>query len=214
MCYSGPMVHTIPSSLQALAPVINHYGYFAVFGLLFLEDFGVPVPGETMLIAASVFAGLGKLNIVVIVLVAIAAAFAGDNLGYVIGKYGGRRLLDRYGKYVLMTPEKIDKATGYFDRNGGRIVILARFVEGLRQLNGILAGASDMLWRTFAFFNLIGATLWVCTWAGVGYYGGDHIVTIEKYGSYLSVAAAVLIAGFFVVRHIVKKRRTDQKTAA
>lgn len=201
------MVHTIPSSLEHVAPLVSEYGYIAVFALLFLEDFGVPVPGETILVAASVFAGLGKLNIFVIIPVAIAAAFIGDNLGYVIGKYGGRTLVDRYGKYVFLTPEKVNKATGYVERKGARIVVVARFIEGLRQLNGILAGTAGMPWHKFALFNLIGATLWVCTWSFVGYYGGDHIETILRYGTVLSILAALAIIIYICVRLVVKRKR-------
>ncbi len=205
------MVSAVPTSLHTIAPLVSQYGYFAVFGLLFLEDFGVPVPGETMLIAAAVFAGLGKLNIFVVALVAIAAAFAGDNLGYVIGRTGGRKLLDRYGKYVLLTEEKVAKATGYFDRYGGVVVMFARFFEGLRQLNGILAGMSGMHWRTFAAFNAAGATLWVATWASVGYFGGDHINTIERYGRYFALAGGLLLLSYMALRIIRRMHSRKQQ---
>lgn len=199
------MAQYIPPSLEHIAPFVSHYGYFGLFALLFLEDFGVPVPGETMLIAAAVFAGLGKLNIVAVVLVAIAAAFIGDNLGYLIGRWLGKEPLHRYGKYVFLTSEKIEKATSFFERFGGRIVIVARFIEGLRQLNGILAGVSGMHWRTFAVFNFIGASLWVCTWAAVGYFGGNHIDTIAHYGSLIALLAAAGVILYFVGK-IVRNR--------
>jgi membrane protein DedA with SNARE-associated domain len=100
----------LPSSIQALAPTINHYGYFAVGGLLLLENLGLPVPGETVLIAAAVFCAFGKLNIIFVITLAILCAIFGDNLGFAVGRYGGHRLIEKWGKYILLTPKRIDKA--------------------------------------------------------------------------------------------------------
>ncbi len=198
----------LPHSLQAIAPIITHYGYFAVFGLLFVEDFGVPAPGETILIAASVFAGLGKLNIFLVIIVAIIAAYAGDNLGYVIGKYGGRRLVKRFGLYVFITPKKLAETEKYFRDKGPRIIIVARFIEGLRQLNGILAGITEMSWRRFTVFNAIGGILWVLAWSMVGYFGGNHIDTIEHYGTLLAAVAGIGIIAYVAVLFI--RRRSSE----
>lgn len=100
---------TLPGFLGSLAPVLNHYGYLAVAGLVVLEDFGVPVPGETVLIAAAVYAGAGRLNVVLVGIIAVAAAVIGDNAGYAgyaIGRFGGRALALRYGRYVFLTSER------------------------------------------------------------------------------------------------------------
>src|ERR671924_78576 len=91
----------LPGVLQSLAPLLNHYGYLAVGALITLEDFGVPVPGETILIAASVYAGAGQLSIVGVGIVGFVAAVVGDNIGYAIGRFGGRTLVLRYGRYVF-----------------------------------------------------------------------------------------------------------------
>jgi membrane protein DedA with SNARE-associated domain len=101
--------------LAHLAPVLDHYGYLAVGGFITLEDFGIPVPGETILIAAAVYAGAGRLNIVAVGLVAVIAAVAGDNIGYAVGFFGGRALVLRFGKYVGLTSARLDKAEGFFD---------------------------------------------------------------------------------------------------
>ncbi|GAA4235876.1 membrane protein DedA with SNARE-associated domain [Streptosporangium album] len=116
-------------------------GYLAVGALLFVEDFGVPTPGETILIAAAVYAGAGQLNIVVVA-VAVAAAVAGDNLGYLIGRTGGRAFIHRWGRYILLPPQRFHRAERFFARHGGKVVTVARFVEGLRQANGIIATSS------------------------------------------------------------------------
>lgn len=129
----------LPGVLAHLAPVLGHYGYLALGGFVLLEDFGIPVPGETILIAAAVYAGTGKLNILLVALIALVAAVVGDNLGYAIGLFGGRQLVLRFGRYVFITDERLDKAQGFFERHGGKVVSVARFIEGLRQANGIVA---------------------------------------------------------------------------
>ena len=177
--------------------MLDHYGYLAVAVLLFLEDFGVPAPGETVLIAAAVYAGAGRLNLVVVVVVGVLAAIAGDNLGYAIGRYGGRRLVERYGRYVGLTPRRVKAAEGFFARHGGKVIVVARFVEGLRQANGIIAGLSGMRWTRFLAFNTLGALLWVGVWTALGDLAGTHIEAIyaalRRYELYLLAALAVLI---------------------
>ena len=111
------------------------------------------MPGETILIAAAIFAGAGRLNIVAVGVVGFVAAVIGDNIGFAIGHFGGRALALRWGKYVFLTEERLDRAEAFFDRHGGKIIVVARFIEGLRQANGIIAGISGMHWRRFLIFN-------------------------------------------------------------
>jgi membrane protein DedA with SNARE-associated domain len=200
----------LPGVLHALEPTLNHYGYLAVFVLLLLEDFGIPVPGETTLILAAVYAGAGRLNIVLVGLLAFLAAVVGDNIGFAIGHFGGRPLLERYGRYIFLTPERIDKATNFFERHGGKIVVIARFVEGLRQANGIVAGITGMHWAKFLAFNALGAALWVATWATLGYVSGSHIDSIystaSRYSTYVAIAVALLIL-VYIARRLVKRAR-------
>jgi membrane protein DedA with SNARE-associated domain len=191
--------------------VITHYGVWAIVLFVFLEDFGVPVPGETVLIAGAVFAGTGHPNIIAVYIAGFLAAVAGDNVGYAIGRFGGRALVDRWGKYVFLTPERLDKAENFFNRHGGKIIVIARFVEGLRQANGLIAGIIEMHWLKFVAFNALGAALWVGTWVSVGYFAGQHITTIynaiTRYSLYAAIAAVVLIAAWVVYR-VRKHRRT------
>ncbi|HZU54757.1 MAG TPA: DedA family protein [Actinocrinis sp.] len=208
----------LPGFLATLAPVLDHWGYLAVAFLLFVEDFGVPAPGETVLIAASVYAGAGRLNIVAVGVIAFAAAVLGDNAGYAIGHFGGRALVLRYGRYVRLTEERLAKAEGFFIRRGGAIVTVARFIEGLRQANGIVAGTTGMPWRKFLLFNALGAALWVGTWTSVGYFAGDHIETIyrqvSRYSLYLLVAAVVLVIAWAANRYRrnrARRRPTDSR---
>jgi membrane protein DedA with SNARE-associated domain len=200
----------LPGILASLAPVLNHYGYLAVGGFVLLEDFGIPVPGETILIAAAVYAGSGQLSIIGVALVAVLAAIIGDNIGYAIGYFGGRTLVLRFGRYVHLTSERLDKAERFFDRYGGLVVAGARFVEGLRQANGIVAGTIRMHWLKFLAFNALGAALWVGVWASIGYLAGGHITviynTITRYSLYFLIALVVVVAAL-VVRAVVRRRR-------
>ena len=207
---AAAMARHLPGVLHSLEPILNQFGYLAVVGVVFIEDFGVPVPGETVLILAAVYAGAGRLNIVLVVLLGFCGALLGDNIGFAIGHFGGRRLAERYGRYVFLTPERLDKATRFFDRHGGKIIIVARFVEGLRQANGIIAGTSGMRWVRFLTFNAIGAALWVLVWTSIGYLSGSHIDTIyhdaARYSTYLAIAVGALLVAY-ITRHIARVHR-------
>jgi membrane protein DedA with SNARE-associated domain len=164
-----------------------------------------------VLIAAAVFAGSGRLNVFAVALVGFAAAVVGDNIGYAIGRFGGRRLADRWGKYVFLTPERLDRAEAFFARHGTKIIVIARFVEGLRQANGIIAGIGKMHWLRFLACNALGAALWVATWVIVGFLAGQHITAIynaiTKYSLYATIAAVIAIA-VWVALHLRKRRRS------
>lgn len=201
----------LPGVLHTLEPTLNQYGYLAVVALVMLEDFGVPVPGETVLILAAVYAGAGRLNVGLVWLLGFLGAITGDNIGFAIGHFGGRRLAERFGRYVLLTPERLDKATGFFQRHGGKVVVVARFIEGLRQANGIIAGISGMHWASFLAFNALGAALWVSVWTAVGYFSGNNIDAIyrtaTRYSTYLAIAAGVLVLAYIAHRVIRHARR-------
>ena len=201
----------LPGFLQSVTPLLNHYGYAAVLVILILEDLGLPVPGETVLVAAAIYAGTGRLNVIALVLVAICAAVIGDNIGFLIGRIGGERLIRRFGRYVFLTPEKLDRAQAFFNRRGGLVVIIARFIDGLRQLNGIIAGAAEMRWRRFLLYNVTGATLWVLVWVAVGYVAGDNIVpiyrTVTRYEWYAALVIGLCILG--LVAYFFWKRRSQ-----
>jgi membrane protein DedA with SNARE-associated domain len=203
----------LPGFLASLAPLLDHYGYLALGGLILVEDFGVPAPGESILIAASVYAGAGRLNVVAVGVIAVLAAIVGDNIGYLIGRSGGHALVLRFGKYVLLTRERLDKAERFFGRYGGQIVVVARFIEGLRQLNGIIAGTAEMPWPRFLVFNTLGATLWVGVWSTVGYLAGNHITsiydTVTRYSLYVLIALAVLAVAW-ITRTVLRRRRRTQ----
>jgi membrane protein DedA with SNARE-associated domain len=208
----------LPGFLNALSGILQQYGLWAIGLLITLEDFGVPVPGETILIAGAIFAGAGRINIVALGVVAFVAAVAGDNIGFAIGHFGGRALALRFGKYVFLTEERLNKAEAFFDRRGSIVITFARFVEGLRQANGIIAGITGMHWLRFLIFNAIGAALWVGTWVTIGYFAGNNITTvyhyITLYSYYVLAGLVVLIVGYIVWRRRRRQRRRAAAAAA
>jgi membrane protein DedA with SNARE-associated domain len=202
----------LPGVFGDVQPLLEHWGYLGVGGMLFLEDFGVPVPGEIMLIAAAVFAGAGQMNVVVVFTVAVIAAVIGDNIGFVVGHFGGRPLAERFGRYVFLTPQRLNRAEQFFNTHGGKVVTIARFIDGLRQANGLLAGIAGMHWLKFLGYNALGAVLWVGTWCALGYLAGEHIVVIyeqfERYKWYVIGALAVVVA--IVIAHRVRRSRAER----
>jgi len=183
-------------------------------GLIALEDFGVPVPGETILIAAAVYAGAGRPSIVAVGVIATLAAIVGDNIGYLAGFFGGRALVLRLGRYVGLTSRRLERAEGFFARYGGAAVTGARFLEGLPQANGIVAGTMRMPWPRFLAFNTLGAALWVGVWASAGYLAGGHITaiydTVSRYSLYLLIALLVATAAL-IIRAVVRHYRRDER---
>ncbi len=161
--------------LELLRGFFDQYGYWTVFLALLLENAGVPVPGETVLLFASFLAfDEQELKLRYIILVGIAAATLGDNIGYWIGRKGGRPLLDRYSHLFRIPSSVIQKGEALFAKRGPLAIFFARFVFGMRIIAGPMAGALKMDWRKFTIFNFLGATLWVSVISVVGYEFGEE----------------------------------------
>jgi len=207
----------LPGFLHGVAPILDRWGYLAVAGFIGVESFGVPAPGQTIMVAAAIYAGAGRLNIFGVAAIAFVAAVMGDNVGYWIGARGGRRLVNRWGKYVFITPERLDKAERFFARRGNRIVVVARFIDGLRQLNGVIAGIMEMPWRTFLVYNAIGAAIWVGWWTSIAYLFGTHLVEIIEQAHHYkwwAIGAVVVAIGVYVWLHMRHIRRRRARAAA
>lgn len=210
----------LPGFLHPVAGLLDHYGYAAIALLLLLENIGVPViPGELSMIAGAIFAGTGRagLNVVAVGVIAVVCSFAGAEIGYAIGRFGGRALVLRYGRYAFVREHHLDRAEAAVAKYGGPIVIIARFIVGLRELNGIIAGVSGMHWLRFAIYNAIGAVAWVAVWVSAGYFAGDHIEAIYKhvtrYSVYLLIVVVVLLAAYLLAR-LSKRRKRHAPVAA
>lgn len=190
--------------LHHASPFLHQYGLWAVFLALFLETFGLPLPGETLLIAASLIASQGQLHLSFVLLVGWGAAVLGDNTAFYVGHFGGRRLLLRLGGRLGLTQARLDRVQDFFNRYGGGVVIVARFFEGARQLNGLVAGSSGMAPLRFLIYNMIGAALWVGFWGTAAFYLGDHLAALSAWmGRILLVVvmAALVMAAIYGLYH-------------
>ena len=177
-----------------LTDLFARYGYFVVFFGVLLENAGIPVPGETILLAGAALARFGHLSLVWVVTTAIAGAVLGDNIGFVIGRRGGRRLLERHGRLLGLTKQRLDQFDAFFARHGAKTVFIARFVTGLRVVGAVLAGASTLPWGRFLIFNAAGAVAWATTFGAVGYALGYSWETIERWLGHLGLVFLVVLA--------------------
>lgn len=207
----------LPEFLHGVAPILDRWGYTAVGAMIGVESFGMPAPGQTIMVAAAIYAGAGRLNIFGVAAIAFVAAVLGDNVGYWIGVRGGRKAVHRWGKYVFLTPERTERAEAFFARRGGRIVVIARFIDGLRQFNGVIAGITGMGWRRFLLFNTIGALLWVGFWTTVAYLLGTRLVEIiEAVHPYRwwVIGLGIAAVATYVTLHIRHLKRRRARRAA
>lgn len=184
--------------LAVLHDALVHYGYWAVAVALLTENAGIPVPGETVLLLASFLAYSERdLQLGWIILVALAAATVGDNFGYAIGYYGGRRLLERYRYTLIIGDATIRRGEALFERYGAVTILFSRFVFGMRVVAGPIAGALRMPWKTFAVFNLLGAGLWVTVIASAGYAFGSRwgalVHFMKRFDVFLGVVFALMV---------------------
>lgn len=196
-----------PTLLHWLRESIAHYGYWAVALALLCESAGIPVPGEITLLLASFLAySEHQLHLGWIIVVATCAATLGGDLGYAVGHYGGRPVLDRYRSVLRISATTLKRGEEMFARYGAVAVFFARFIFGLRVFAGPLAGVLRMPWPTFAFVNFLGAALWVTTIASAGYLFGHHwrrlLRVMQRFNlAVLIVAAAVILYFWWRRRH-------------
>jgi len=190
-------------SLARVQPLVERYGYGASFLAVMVEGMGIPAPGQTLLMASSAEAAKGRINIVFLIFLVTTAATVGNSIGYAIGRWGGRALLVKF----RVNPKRQQRTEDFFKRRGGIAILFARFVDGLRQLNGIVAGILNMPWWTFTAYNIGGAILWTCSWGLGTYFLGRDIHSIAGFFHHhrafvfvLSVAALVSLIAY-LLRH-------------
>jgi len=183
--------------IRHLADLFARYGYGAVFLVLLAENAGIPVPGETVLLFASFLAYSHRLSLPVVIACGIVACTLGDNLGYVIGLRGGRRLLDRHRRFFHIRQSTIERRERLFQRSGAATIFFARFIFGMRIIAGPLAGVLRMPWRRFVLFNFLGACVWVTVIACVGYAFGsqwERLLGVVNHVNLVVVVLAVVVA--------------------
>lgn len=194
-------------SLDRITQIFLQYGYLAVFVGLLGEGAGIPVPGETFLLIASALAARpGGLNVAWIVLIAFSTTVTGDNLGFYVGHTGGEPLLERYGRKLHIRHRSIQRGRDFVGRHGSLGVFCARFIAGLRMVNGLVAGSLLMSWPRFFLFDLLGAACWVGLICSIGYVFGGRLPWLIHFmggtGLILLAAVAMVILVWVVIhRH-------------
>jgi membrane-associated protein len=192
--------------------LISAAGYPLLFVLVMAESSGVPIPGETALITAAVLASRGKLSIELVIVLAAAGAIVGDNIGYLIGRKGGRWILERPGRFHRQRLEVLSSGEPFFERHGPKAVYFGRFVLGLRVWASWLAGATRMHWRSFVVWNALGGISWATAIGLLAYFLGNSAGNaIETFGIYGLIAAVVAIVSTVVLHRRTRRARADDQ---
>ncbi|GCE06850.1 DedA family protein [Dictyobacter aurantiacus] len=201
--------------LQFLQNFLHTLGYPAVVLVVMVESAGVPVPGETMLLLASFYAAVyHDLSLPIVIACAAVGAILGDNVGYGVGRTGGKAFVHRYGRYVFLKPERLQRSEEFFARHGNKTVFFGRFVAVLRAFAAFLAGVNRMHWPTFLAYNAAGGIIWATIYGLLGYYAGrvfhDNFTLVEHLASNISlVLGAVIVLGAIIAFFVYKKRKDN-----
>jgi membrane protein DedA with SNARE-associated domain len=200
-------VRRFERSLARMQPLLQRYGYGAAFAAVMVEGMGIPTPGQTLLMAGALEAAEGRMSIALLLILVTTAATVGNSIGYAIGRWGGRRALNK----LNVNPRRQQRLDDLFKRRGGVVILLARFLDGLRQLNGIVAGVLQMPWWTFTAYNVAGAVLWTCGWGlGTYYLGRDiHFIAafFHRHRPLLLVLGGVAFAALLV--YLLRSRKVS-----
>jgi membrane protein DedA with SNARE-associated domain len=185
---------------NTLLELLAAYGYVAVFMFIAIESTGIPFPGETMLITASVYAGhTHRLNIILVIASAAAGAIIGDNLGFAAGRWGGYRLVRRYGRFIRLHEKRLKLGQYLFLKHGGKVVFFGRFVSILRTYAAFLAGTNRMPWWRFLAFNAAGGVVWAAVFGTGAYVLGTQIHNLSRTTTIIGAILAVIAFVAFVL---------------
>jgi len=199
--------------LQWFETLLGAYGYVGVGMIVALESMGLPLPGETVLLAAAAYAGAGgPLNIAGVIGSASAGAILGDTAGYWLGRLAGLPLLERYGRYVWLSRRKVDRARAFFERHGAKTVFLGRFVAFLRMFAAPLAGVGKMPYGRFLVYNVLGGVCWAVVMGGLGYILGRNLPLLERSVRWLGLGGTGVL--ILVVASVLYLRRHRNRVAA
>ncbi|MBE3559375.1 MAG: DedA family protein [Ktedonobacteraceae bacterium] len=199
--------------LETLQHLLAAYGAPMVLLFVMIESMGVPLPGETMLLLASFYSAVSnhQLPLAVVIISAALGAIIGDNIGYFIGRKGGRPFIARFGRYFFVKPHHLAYAEHFFARHGGKTVFFGRFTAILRTWAAFLAGVNHMHWRTFLFFNASGGILWAIAYGLLGYLAGrvfhENFAQIERQAQTIGWAGAAIFALVLLISILLLRRR-------
>ncbi len=200
-------------SLQTLQDALHTFGYPAVTLFIMIESMGIPFPGETMLLLASFYAAIDhQLQIPIIIACAAAGAIIGDNLGFYVGRTGGRAFIERFGRFFFLKPRHLERAERFFAKHGNKTVFLGRFIAILRTWATFLAGVNRMRWRTFLIYNAAGGIAWATIFGTIGYLAGrllhDNFDQVERLARTAGwIGAAVIIICVLLLFIFYRRRR-------
>ena len=202
----------IHNSLQLIEQYMLAYGYWAVFFGVMLENAGLPVPGETILLVGGYFASVhpNHFNLIRVMVTAALGAVVGDNIGFAIGHHYGRAFLLRIGRFFFLTPKRFAHMEKYFESHGNKTILVARFITGLRVFAALLAGASrKMPWRVFLVYNLAGAILWAIVITTLGYVFGQSLPLLVKW---VGRTGTILLVALIVTGIVIWRIRSHHKS--
>ncbi|MEP6945864.1 MAG: DedA family protein [Acidobacteriota bacterium] len=198
------------NSLELIEHYMLIYGYWAVFFGVMLENAGLPVPGETILLVAGYFSATGNFNIWLVMLIAAAGAMIGDNIGFAVGHHFGRGFILKVGKYLWLTPKRFEHMENYFKSHGNKTILVARFITGLRVFAALLAGASHMKWRIFLVYNMAGAIIWAVVITALGHFFGHSLpVLVEWVGRTGTILLVLGIIAAFIAWRIYRVKTEE-----
>lgn len=197
------MLNFLARNLDSL---LATYGYLAVFVFVGVESIGIPVPGETMLVTAAIYAGTtGRLSIFWVIVASSAGAIVGDNIGYLIGRTGGYRLIKRYGRYIRLEEDRLRLGQYLFHKHGPKVVFFGRFISVLRIFAAFLAGVNHMHWRQFLIFNAAGGIVWSTLYGVAAYLLGQQLLRLSG-----PLDAVLAIVGIIVIIAVIVFLRRNE----
>jgi membrane protein DedA with SNARE-associated domain len=197
------MLNFLARNLDSL---LATYGYLAVFVFVGVESIGIPVPGETMLVTAAIYAGTtGRLSIFWVIVASSAGAIVGDNIGYLIGRTGGYRLIKRYGRYIRLEEDRLRLGQYLFHKHGPKVVFFGRFISVLRIFAAFLAGVNHMHWRRFLIFNAAGGIVWSTLYGVAAYLLGQQLLRLSG-----PLDAVLAIVGIMVIIAVIVFLRRNE----
>jgi membrane protein DedA with SNARE-associated domain len=190
---------------DAMLSLIERYGYLIVFLGVMLEGIGIPLPGETVLITAGALAHRGSLTLWETMVMGSLGAVMGGQAGYLIGRFGGRPFVLRWGRYAFITPDRLGRAEMFFERHGGKAVFLARFITGLRVFGALVAGMSRMSWRKYTLYSVLGGLLWAAAAVALGYFLWASLSLVEHWIGRISLLLAAAVVLVVILRWSYRK---------
>lgn len=216
---SAYLTHYNFNIVQLLQNLLHTFGYPAIIFFVLIESSGIPFPGETILLLAAFYAAINHdLILPLVITCAAIGAIIGDNIGYGVGRTGGKALVEHYGHYVFLKPERIAQAEHFFAKHGDKTVFFGRFVAILRAWSAFLAGVNNMPWPKFLIYNAAGGILWAIIYGLLGYYAGkvfhDNFSAVEHLASSTSVILAIIIVIGAIVAFVIYKKRKGHLSAA